>query len=67
MKNVSFLKIKAPQLGDLGDASLRIDEKAQPKVLPCRKIPLAIKESVKEELDRLVGKGVLVPVTEPTV
>ena len=28
---------------------------------------LAIEESVKEELDRLVGKGVLVPVTEPTV
>ena len=60
-------QIKAPQLGDLGEATLRIDQNAQPKVLPCRKIPLAIEESVKEELDRLVEKGVLVPVTAPTV
>ena len=60
-------QIKAPQLGDLGEATLRIDENVQPKVLTCRKIPLAIEESVKEELDRLVEKGVLVPVTEPTV
>ena len=57
-------QIKAPQLGDLGEATLRIDEKAQPKVLPCRKIPFAIDGSVKEELDRRVEKGVLV--TEPT-
>ena len=60
-------QIKALQLGDLGEATLRIDENAQPKVLPCGKIPLAIEESLKEELDRLVEKGVLVPVTEPTV
>ena len=43
----SISQIKAPQLGDLGKATLRIDENAQPKVLPCRKIPLAIEESVK--------------------
>ena len=59
-------QINAPQLGDLGEATLRIDENAQPKVLPCTKIPLAIEDAVKEELDRLVGKGVLVPMTEPT-
>ncbi|KAL9970099.1 hypothetical protein ACROYT_G022422 [Oculina patagonica] len=59
-------QIKTPQLGDLGEATLRIDENAQPKVLPCRKIPLAIENAVKEELDRLVEKDVLVPVTEPT-
>ena len=41
-------KIKAPQLGDLGEATLRIDENAQPKALPRRKIPLAIEGSVKE-------------------
>jgi len=35
-------QIKAPQLCDLGEATLRIDKNAQPKVLPCRKIPLAI-------------------------
>ena len=64
-KECFISQIKAPQLGDLGEAALRIDENAQPKVLPCRKIPLAIEGSVKEELDRLVEKGVLVPVTEP--
>lgn len=30
------------------------------------KTPLAIEDAVKEELDRLVEKGVLVPMTEPT-
>lgn len=30
-----------------------------------RKLPLAIEDAVKEELDRLVEKGVLVPTTEP--
>jgi len=42
-----------PQLGDLGEAILRIDESVPPKVLPCRKVPIAIKDVVKEELDRL--------------
>ena len=32
---------------------------------PCRKVPLAIRDDVKKELDRLIEKGVLVPVTEP--
>ncbi|KAL9961978.1 hypothetical protein ACROYT_G031027 [Oculina patagonica] len=59
-------QIRTPQLGDLEEATLRIDESAQPKVLPCRKISLAIENAVKEELDRLVEKDVLVPVTEPT-
>ena len=59
-------QINAPQLGDLGVATLRIDENAQRKVLSCRKTPLAIEDAVKEELDRLVEKGVLAPMTEPT-
>ena len=58
-------QIKAPQPGDLGEGTLRIDENAHTKVLPCRKIPLAIEESVKEELDGLLEKGAPVPVTEP--
>ena len=41
-------------------------EGVPPKVLPFRKVPIAIQDAVKEELDRLVNKGVLVPVTEPT-
>ena len=58
-------QLEAPQLGDLGEATLRIDENAQPKVLPCRKLPLAIEDTEKKELDPLI-EDVLVPVTEPT-
>ena len=58
--------IKAAQLGDLGEATLGIDENAEQKVLPCRKIPLSIEDAGKEELDRLVEKDVLAPVAEPT-
>ena len=60
-------QIKAPQLGDLGEAILRIDNNAKPKVLPCREIPFPIEGSLNEELDRLVEKGVIVPVTESTM
>ena len=59
-------KVTTPQLGDLGEATLRIDETVSPKILPCRKVPLAIRNGVKKELDRLVEKGALVPVTVPT-
>ena len=64
-KECFISQIKAPQLGDLGEGTLRIDENAHTKVLPCRKISLAIEESVKEELDGLLEKGAPVPVTEP--
>lgn len=53
-------------LGDLGEASLEVDPDVQPKALSCRKIPLAIRYDVKNELDILVQRGILVPVTEPT-
>ena len=59
-------QVSTPQLGDMVEATLRIDESSPPKVLPCWKVPVAIQDAVKEELDRLVNKGVLVPVTEPT-
>ncbi|KAL5017694.1 hypothetical protein ScPMuIL_005222, partial [Solemya velum] len=59
-------QVKTPQLGDLGEATLTTDNTVPPKVLPCRKVPIAIQDSVKAELDRLVAKGVLVPMTEPT-
>ena len=65
-KECFISQVSTPQLGDLGEASFRIDESVPPKVLPCRKVPIAIQDAVKEELDRLVNKGVLVPVTEPT-
>jgi hypothetical protein len=59
-------QVKAPQLGDLGEATLTTDDTIPAKILPCRKIPIAIQSLVEKELDRLVDKGVLVPMTEPT-
>ena len=67
INNDSFIsKVTTHQLGDLGEATLRTDETVPPKILPCRKVPLAIRDDVKKELDRLVEKGVLFTVTEPT-
>ena len=53
-------------LGDLGEASLEVDLEIPPKALPCRKVPIALQDEVKRELDNLVERGVLIPVEEPT-
>ncbi|XP_064622356.1 uncharacterized protein K02A2.6-like [Lineus longissimus] len=54
------------KLGDLGEARLHVNHDVKPRVLPCRNVPIALKEDVKKELDRLVDLGVLEPVSEPT-
>lgn len=59
-------KVETTTLGDLGEATLHVDETVPPKVLPCRKIPIALQDKVKQELDSLVDRGVLIPVSEPT-
>ena len=41
---------------------LEVDKTVNPVVLPVRKVPFALKEPLKRELDRLVAKGILVPV-----
>ena len=53
------------ELGDLGIASLRVDPNITPRVLPCCKIPFAIADRVKAELDDLVAKEIISPVDEP--
>ena len=53
-------------LGDLVEAKLYVEEDAKPAVLLSRKIPIAIQDQVKTELDKLVERGILVPVEEPT-
>ena len=45
---------------------LEVDKIVNPVVLPVRKDPFALKEPLKRELDRLVAKGILVPVEVPT-
>lgn len=49
-----------------GYLHLEVDTSVAPVVLPVRKVPLALKEPVKKELDRLVGMGVLRKVDSPT-
>ncbi|XP_060077956.1 uncharacterized protein LOC132557483 [Ylistrum balloti] len=57
--------VNQQQLGDLGEASLKVNPEIPAKALPCRKIPIALQDEVKRELDSLVARNVLVPVTEP--
>ena len=57
---------KVDDLGNLGMATLITDGDIAPKILPCRKIPIALQQGVKTELDILVKRGILVPVDEPT-
>ena len=49
-----------------GDLHLEIDQHVPPVQLPTRKVPIAIKEKLKEELDRLTGLNIITPVNVPT-
>ncbi|XP_028415850.1 uncharacterized protein K02A2.6-like [Dendronephthya gigantea] len=46
--------------------SMKVDNSVTPVIKPPRKIPVAMESSVKRELDNMVKKGVIVPVSEPT-
>ena len=56
--------------GDLGNIpffyKMRLDANVTPVVRPSRRIPLAMEESVKAELDRIVKIGAITSVSEPT-
>ncbi len=49
-----------------GTLHLEIDESVSPVQLPTRKIPLAVKDQLKAELNRLVDANVIAPVDTPT-
>jgi len=67
INNQKFIAaVQTQQLGDLGEATLKVDPESPAKTLPCRKIPIAIQDDVKREIDSLVEREILVPVTEPT-
>ena len=53
-------------LGDLDHVKLKVDPNASPRALPARNIPLTIRDKVKEELEKLTERGILIPVTELT-
>ncbi|XP_056003410.1 uncharacterized protein K02A2.6-like [Ostrea edulis] len=58
--------VSSSDLGDLGTAHLHVDPNVRPKALPCRKIPITLQSLVREELQKLEDRGVLIPITEPT-
>ena len=49
-----------------GELHLELDRTVSPVSLPVRKFPFAMKEPLKQELDRLVKTGILIPVDVPT-
>jgi transposase InsO family protein len=66
-ENFNIANVSTDQnLGDLGEVHLYIDETIQPRALPARSIPLALRDQVKEELDKMVSRGIIEPVDEPT-
>ena len=56
--------------GDLGTLpvqyKMRLNPDVTPVVHPPRRIPIAVQDQVKDELNRMVAKQVITPVTEPT-
>ena len=49
-----------------GTYHISVDTKVPPVVHPPRRIPLALRDRLKEELDSLVNQEILTPVTYPT-
>ncbi|XP_062601076.1 uncharacterized protein K02A2.6-like [Saccostrea cucullata] len=49
-----------------GTYSLQTDPSIKPVVHPPRKIPVALRDKLKTELERLTEKEIITPVTEPT-
>ncbi|CAB3984641.1 Hypothetical predicted protein, partial [Paramuricea clavata] len=56
---ITHISTDANQLGSFGETQLHVDPNVPPRALPCRKLPLALQENVKEELNHLVEAGVL--------
>lgn len=46
---------------------MKVDETVRPVVHPPRNVPVALRDRLREELDKLVGEGIITPVTEPTM
>jgi len=49
-----------------GSVRLTLKPDAEPILRPPKRLPIELQDQVKQELDRLVGAGVLTPVDEPT-
>ena len=53
-------------LGDLGELTLEVDQTVKPQIMPPRRVSLAVRDQLKEEIQRLEGLGIIRKVTEPT-
>ena len=54
-------------LGTLpGEVHLEVDSSAKPVITPTRRVPTALKDDLKKELNRYVEQEILAPVEEPT-
>ena len=49
-----------------GPCHLEVDETIRPVLHPPKKVPVALRDRLKEELDKLVSEEIITPVTEPT-
>lgn len=49
-----------------GEQHLTVNPSVKPVVMPDRRVPIALRDKLKSELERLSGMGVICPVTEPT-
>ena len=49
-----------------GQYHMEVDEAVRPVVHSPRKVPVALRDRSKEELDKLVRGAIITPVTEPT-
>ena len=49
-----------------GEYHITVDPSIPPVIHPPRRVPVALQEPLKEELDSLTAKGILSPVKEPT-
>lgn len=56
--------------GQLGlmqrDVHLELDPEVQPVQLPLRRLPIAVRDRVEQELKRMTAEGIITPVNEPT-
>ena len=73
IKSKADLKVMYPECFEVNkrcfpdfEYNISVDKSIKPSVKPVRRLPLELKEPVKKELDRMIQKGVIVPVVEPT-
>jgi hypothetical protein len=62
-----YPEVFGTQLGSFpGNVRLEVNENVKPVITPTRRVPTALKEQFKEELDRLETLGVIARVDKPT-